>query len=118
GVLASFILAVGFLTLVYSGVQQKTFRSAAIVARNATPYFVGTISGQLILLISVCFLALFNISNVSIWLIVYGASVILPYFVVSLVIKRRRHSFQSEAWRLDEVKRLGIKLMPLSVAEV
>lgn len=117
-VIASIVLATGLFALVYSGVQQKTFRASAIVAGNALPYFLGTVIGQFTLLLSALFLAAFEITEISVWLMIYGLSVILPYLAVSLVLTSGTSSRQSLDWRLQDVKRLGMKLVPLSVAEI
>lgn len=118
GLIAGLVLATGFFALIYSGVQQKTFRAAAIVAGDASPYFFGTVSGQLVLLVAAVFLAVFDVTSISLWLMVYGLSVIAPYIVVSLRLTTGSKSSQSPAARLQRVKRLGVKLVPLSVAEI
>lgn len=118
GVVAGLVLATGLFALIYSGVQQKTFRAAAIVAGDAGPYFFGTVAGQLILLVAAIFLAAFDVASISLWLMVYGLSVIGPYIVVSLRLTTGPKSSQSPPARLQGVKRLGVKLVPLSVAEI
>lgn len=118
GLIAGAVLAIGLFALIYSGVQQKTLRSSAIIARNALPYLLGTLAGQILLLIGAISLALFEIATISIWLIVYGASVMFPYLVVSLTLSTRNGSLPSDDRRLREVKSLGLKLMPMSTAEI
>lgn len=118
GLIAGAALAIGLFVLIYSGVQQKTLRASAIVARNAMPYLLGTIAGQILLLIGAVSLSIFEIRSISIWLMVYGASVMFPYFIVSVTLSTRNGSMPSDDWRLSEVKSLGLKLMPMSAAEI
>lgn len=116
GAIASLVLAVGFFTLIYSGVQQKTFRSAAIVSETATPYLISTVFGQILMLASAVMLTWFSVKNVAVWLLAYGLTVIFPYLILSLGITLRSDAEKSADWRLDEVRTLGLKLMPMSTA--
>ncbi|SJM65966.1 hypothetical protein FM102_11100 [Corynebacterium glutamicum] len=111
-------LGIGFFALVYSGVQQKTFRSGAIIARNATPYFWSSLTGQTLMLLSVSYLTYSNNTNLAFWLSAYGASVLFPYTVLGILVTLKNSEPESKDAELEKVKRLGIRLVPLSVAEI
>lgn len=118
GWVAGIFFGLGLLALTYSGIQQKMLRSAAIVSRDASFYFIGTLLGQMLLLIAAVSFSLNNISHVSAWLLAYGFAVIIPYLTVTLLKTARTESLPSSASTLGSVKNLGIKLLPMSTAEV
>lgn len=118
GLLSGVVFALGMFSLVYSGVQQKTIRASAIVARTARPFFLSTVIGQVLLLVGSVTLSLNNVSDVPVWLLLYGGSVMLPYLLVSIVLTVPSESLRSPQITLNRVKLLGLKLMPMSVAEI
>lgn len=117
-IVAGLVFALGLFTLIYSGVQQKTFRSSTIVSRDSRAYFVSTLIGQVLLLSGAIALAWSDISLVSVWLLVYGVSVLGPYLLTSWWLTCRNHDSASKQWQLREIKSLGLRLMPMSVAEI
>lgn len=112
------LFSLGFFMLIYSGVQQKTIRAGAIVTNNATPYFWSSVAGQVCMLFAVSLLSIWQISFLPLWLFAYGASVVLPYVILGIYMKYKHPSLGTGEKELKEVKRFGVGLVPLSVAEV
>ncbi|WP_237705719.1 lipopolysaccharide biosynthesis protein [Corynebacterium glutamicum] len=117
GLSLSLLFALGFFALIYSGVQQKMIRAGAIVSKDATPYFWSSIAGQVLLLLCIGMLSIMKNAFLPLWLLAYGASVVFPYVLLSLVLKQEPNS-KADGEELGAVKRFGYRLVPLSVAEV
>lgn len=112
------LLSLGFISLIYSGVQQKNYRSAAIIANNANSYFWSSFIGQILTLAILGLLTIVDNDSLSIWLLTYGLSVVLPYTMLSLFLLLKAMPQKTSNTSLVKTKKLGLKLVPMSVTEI
>lgn len=113
------LLSLGIFLLILSGIQQKTHRTAAIVARDAITYTVSTVIGQCLLLVIALYLAITGVTDLYIWLVAYGSAIALPYAIVDahnyVQIRNTGSSLQPES---RDAAKYGLKLVPTTIAEM
>ncbi|MGP5710179.1 lipopolysaccharide biosynthesis protein, partial [Brachybacterium alimentarium] len=115
----SAVIAVGFWMLLLGNLGSRFFRSDAIVGHRSSPFVIATLAGQGVLVIAALYLLIEGIGSVGHWIIAYGVAMLLPFLAISFPSQTRLPcAVRGTADKSGEVRRLGVALLPSSLAEM
>lgn len=96
----------------------NALRTAAVAAGTARVFFLLVVVGQSVLLLSSALYLITGVESAAAWLTAYGVAHTAPPLVAWLVFGRRRTPVPSPARVTDTARRIGLRLLPSTLANI
>ncbi|MGS2618168.1 lipopolysaccharide biosynthesis protein [Micromonospora sp. LZ34] len=107
-----------FLVAALAMMAGAAVRTGAAASGVAGPFVMGTVAGQLVLIMAVTMLTTLGNRSPALWLLIYGAALSTAPVVAWVLLRRRRAGGSDPTHNLRQVRRLGFRLLPAGLASV